>query len=406
MKIPKPIMVAGLAACGLAIAAFATWRAAVGPTVEAYRVQRSELTQTVVASGRVESPRRVQLGSAVVGTVAEVPVGEGARVAAGDLLVALDDAEARAAQAQALSAVAQAEAKLAQVRSTSLPMAAEAARQAEATLVNAEATLRRSEELFARGFVGRAALDEARRGRDVAASQLAAARLQRDSGEAGGSEERVALAAIASARAGLAVARARLALMRIEAPAAGVLIARDVERGSVVQPGKTLIVLSPAGPTQLVIALDEKNLGLLRVGQKALASADAFPDRRFETEVAYINPAVDPLRGTVEVKLSVPHPPGYLLEDMTVSVDIEVARLAAALTVPAEAVHDEGWVLVARDGHARRQAVKVGARGSGRVELAQGVDEGELVLMPSDRRLAEGAVVRARASGGPRTPPT
>jgi len=389
-------MLAGVAAAGVvAVAATAGWRMWAGPTVEAIAVRRADLVQTVVASGRVESPRRVEIGSPLVGTVARVPVTEGASVRAGELLVALDDSEARAALAQARSTVAQAEARLGQIRSTSLPVAAEAVRQAEATLVNAEASLARSKELFARGFIGRAALDEAQRARDVAASQAVSARLQRESAAAGGAEERVAMTALESARATLQAAEARLALTTIEAPVAGVLISRSVEAGGVVQPGKALMVLSPAGATQLVVAIDERNLGLLRVGQKALASPDAYPERRFEAEVTYINPAIDPLRGTVEVKLAVREPPAYLLQDMTVSVDIEVARRQAVLALPAEAIHDGGWVMVARDGQARRQPVKLGVRGEGLVEIAQGLAEGELVLPATAGRVAEGTAVRA-----------
>jgi len=62
----------------------------------------------------------------------------------------------------------------------------------------------------------------------------------------------------------------------------------------VVQPGKALMVLSPAGPTQLVVQIDEKNLHLLTVGQPAQASADAYPEQRFAAEVTYINPSPIP----------------------------------------------------------------------------------------------------------------
>lgn len=391
---PRVLAVAVIIAGACAVGA---WRVVEGPSVDAYAVERGDLVQTVVASGRVESPRRVEIGSQVVGTVASVPVDEGASVRSGQLLVALDDSEARASLEQARSAVAQAEAKLAQIRATSLPVASEAVRQAQVTLTNAETSLKRTRDLFERGFVGQATLDDSQRARDVAASQLKSAELQRESQSAGGTDERVAITALEAARASLRASQAHLDLMTIEAPVAGVLISRSVERGSVVQPGKALMVLSPAGSTQLVVEIDEKNLALLRVGEKALASADAYPDRRFEATVAYINPGIDPLRGTVEVKLDVANPPAYLLQDMTVSVDVEVARLAQVLTVPSEAIREGDWVLVARDGHARRQAVKLGARGLGRVEIAQGLAEGDLVLPSTAPNVGDGKAIRAKA---------
>ena len=124
------------------------------------------------------------------------------------------------------------------------------------------------------------------------------------------------------------------------APRDGTLIARNVEVGDVVQPGKVLMRLSPAGLTQLVVDIDEKNLHLLALGQRALASADAYAQQRFTAELSYINPGVNAQTGSVQVKLDVPNPPPKLQQDMTVSVDIEVARHAQALLLPGSVVHD------------------------------------------------------------------
>jgi HlyD family secretion protein len=334
--------------------------------------------------------------------VERVAVDEGQSVNAGQLLIALDTSELRAAVEQARSAVAQAEAKLAQIRATSLPVADESVRQAQVNLDNAERSLARSRELFAKGFIGQAALDEAQRARDVAASQLKSAQVQRESASPGGTDVRVAQAALDQARANLRAAAAKLDLATIEAPAAGVLISRSVEAGNVVQPGKALLVLSPAGATQLVVQIDEKNLGLLAIGQAALASADAYAGQRFECQVVYINPGIDPLRGSVEVKLAVPNPPRYLLQDMTVSVDVVVARVRNVLSVPADAIHDGNWVLVARNGRAERRDVKLGVRGEGRVQVVEGLREGEVVLPTTLASIHEGSAVRASSNAAPR----
>src|SRR3974390_3463798 len=113
----------GLFALG---ALFGLVRWYVGPQVATYVEKRADVVQTVVASGRVESPRRVEIGSALVGTVAKVPVDEGQAVAAGQVLVALDDSEARAAVESARTAVSQAEARVAQLERTGVPVAQEA----------------------------------------------------------------------------------------------------------------------------------------------------------------------------------------------------------------------------------------------------------------------------------------
>ena len=140
------------------------------------------------------------------------------------------------------------------------------------------------------------------------------------------------------------------------------------------------------GATQLSVLPDEKNLALLRLGQPATASADAFPDRTFPARVAYIAPAVDLARGTVEVKLDVENPPDFLRPDLTVSVNVETGRDPQALVLAAGAIRDPGadpWALVVRDGKASRQPVTLGIRGDGRVQVLTGLAAGEWVVSPA-----------------------
>ena len=192
----------------------------------------------------------------------------------------------------------------------------------------------------ARGFVGQSQLDDAQRNLDVAESQLRAAQLQVETNRLTGSDYALAQTALDQAKSNLFIAQARLGHTVIRAPVDGTLIARNVEVGDAVQSGKQLMALAPAGETQIVVQIDEKNLTQLAVGQKALGSADAFPNRRFAAELFYINPGIDSLRGSVAVKLKVSNPPAYLRQDMTVSVDIEVARHADTVVIPTDAVHD------------------------------------------------------------------
>jgi HlyD family secretion protein len=213
-----------------------------------------------------------------------------------------------------------------------------------------------------------------------------------------GAETAAARAALDQAEANRQAAAVRLEQTVIRAPADGVLISRSVEPGDVAQAGKTLMVLAPAGETQLVLQIDEKNLAHLAPGQKALASADAFPGQRFGAELFYINPGVDAQRGSVEVKLRVPQPPAYLKQDMTVSVDIEVARRDDALLAPADAVRDAAgkspWVLALRGGRAERVPVRLGLRGDAVAEIAEGLGPEERLIPASAVGVAAGDRVR------------
>jgi HlyD family secretion protein len=234
--------------------------------VSVVRVIRQDFVQTVVASGRVETPHRVDVGVQVTGTVRAVPVTEGQTVAAGATLIELEASELRAALDQAQHAVQAASARLRQLQEVQSPLAAQAVRQAQITHDAARDALGRSEALLAGGAIGEAALDDARRAEQVAAAQLGSARQQAASARPSGSDAAAAAAALEQAQAGADLARAKLAYTTIKAPRAGTLIARAVEPGDVVQPGRALMVLSPGGETQLVVEIDEKNLRLLRLG--------------------------------------------------------------------------------------------------------------------------------------------
>jgi HlyD family secretion protein len=370
-----------------------------GPVVDANTVVRADFVQSVVATGHVEAPYRVNIGSQITGVVANVPVSEGQAVKAGETLILLDDSEARAAVIQAESAVAQAEARLRQMRELSLPSAEAALRQAMATLLNAQQSYDRTAKLAANGYSTRAALDDATKSLDIARAQVRSAELQVSTNQAGGSDYVMAETQLNQARASLATAKSRLGYTVITAPRDGILISRDVERGNIVQPSNVLMKLSPTGDTQLVVLIDEKNLGLIAVGQKAIASADAFPKETFAAEVVYINPGIDLQRASVEVKLRMPEPPAYLRQDMTVSVDIAVAERPSALVVPATSLRGmtggKPWVMKVDNGHATRQPVKVGLVSVGKAEIIDGLKAGDLVV-PATATIKDGARIRAR----------
>ena len=358
-----------------------------GPAVPVVSAARRPLVQRVVASGRVLPPSRIQLGSTLTTTVKAVRVDEGDRVKAGQLLVQLDDSAEQAALAQARGGVAQAQARLRQLRGVSSPVALESVRQAELTLRQSEDRYRRLQPLARRGAVSQADLDEATRAVELARSRQQAAAAQAAGTARAGSDSQIVLSGLEQARAAQDAAQARVDQARIVAPASAVVLLRQVEPGDIVQPGRVLLTLAREGETQLVFQPEEKNLGLLQLGQAALASADAFPEQRFAAVVSRIAPSVDAQRGTIEVRLRVPSPPPYLKPDMTVSVDVEVGRRAAALVIPAETIRDDPdgrlWVMVLQGGRAERRAVRLGLRGSGEVEVLEGLGQGEKVVLAS-----------------------
>lgn len=357
-----------------------------GPRVTVHPVQHQEFVQSVVATGRVQAPHRVELSTQLTGTVLRVAVVEGQHVRAGEPLIELESAEQRAELSQAELSQRQAALKLRQIEELQQPLAEQALRQAQANVDSVTRQRQRNRELYEQGFIGQAAVDEAGRAWEVADASLRSARQQLHSIQATGSEYGLALVALAQARAAVQAAQARLAHTRISAPTDGLVIRREAERGTVVQAGRSLLVLAPKGATELVLQVDERNLHLLRPGQRALASPDAYPELQFEATLTRILPGVDAHRGSVEIRLQVPQPPQELRQDMTVSVDIEVARRNKTLVVPIEMIHQAAgpspWVLKLQGRHVHRQPVKLGLRGTAQVEVLHGLVAGDLVVVP------------------------
>ena len=431
--------VAGGAALLLAAGAgFAVWQLR-APQVDALPVRYAPLVRTLQFSARVATLSRVDVGSTITGRVEAVRVTEGAPVRQGDVLVQLESDELRAALAQAQASAQQAQARLAGLRSSGRSAAEAAQAQAQAQLRAAQATLVRAQQLVVQGFYSAAQLDEARRAVDVAQAQARSATAQVQANADVGTEVVQAQAQLELARAGVTAAQARLAQTALRAPADARVLLRAVEPGQIVQPGKALLSLALAGPTQLVAQVDERFLEQLQVGQPASVVADAFADQRFAARVLSIAPAVDAQRGAIEVKFALlEQAPSYLREDMTLSVEVETARRARALVLPQAALRSQGaagaltlgaqsapdgqtgptvagspapdgqgtilpapapaaqaQVLVAEQGRAQPRTVTLGLRTLDAVEVLSGLTEGDTVLR-ADAALQPGARVRPR----------
>lgn len=341
-----------------------------GPQLPGYRLEAGPLVQVVVATGRVISTSRVQVGSEVTGTVIERRVKEGDVVKPGDVLLVLraDDLEAR---------VRQAEAALRELQASTRPQSSASLRQAEAQLAQASRERQRRADLFARQLVSREILEQAEEAEAVARAVADKARLAADAASPGSTAE-------VQLREQVAAARAQRAKAVIRAGIAGIVLTRNAEPGDLVQPGRVLFEIARGGDTEIEVPVDEKNLAALAVGQVAQCIADAWPDRPFRGVVNYIAPGVDAARGTVTIRLRVDPPPDYLRQDMTVSVNVETGRRERALAVPNDALLLEAdgtrAVLAVRDGHLQRVPVRLGLAGLAMSEVLEGVESGDQVL--------------------------
>ena len=366
------------------------------------------LVRSLQFSARVATLSRVDVGSTLTGRVLQVAVAAGAMVKSGDVLVRLESDELRATLAQARAGETQAAARLAGLRSTGRSAAQAGVAQAASVLVAAQADLQRTQELIAQGFVSQARLDEARRALAVAQAQLDGAAAQRAAVAEPGADVAQAQAQLALATSARAAAAARLDQAVLRAPADARVLARAVEPGQIVQPGRALFTLALAGPLQLVAQVDERYLEQLQAGQGASVLADAYPTQRFTARVLSIAPLVDAQRGAIEVRFSVAQPPAFLREDMTLSVEVETARREQALVVPADALRGDTSagqsVWLVRDGRVQARAVRLGLRTLAAAEIVDGLSAGDVVLLgpapqPGKRVRPDTAAALAASTG-------
>lgn len=364
---------------------FALFRWWQGPVLPSYTLSTMPLIQNVVATGRVATVSRAQVGSEISGVVLERRVTEGDQVKPGDLLVVLKSDEL---QAQ----VRQAELALTELATSRRPQAAAELASAKAQLEQAsrEAARRRNAEA---GILSAEEIEQALEAERVARNNYETTRVKAAALAAGQVEE-------ATLREQLAVAQAQLAKTKIRAAVAGTVLTRDVEPGDLVQPGQTLFTIALTGNTEIRVPLDERNLPQLALAQPATVISDAYPDQSFPARINFIAPSIDPQRGTVEVRLTVNPVPDFLRQDMTVSVNVETDKRQRALAIPNDALSNikgnKAVAVLVCDGKIQRQQVTLGLRGLAMSEVSSGLNEGDQVLANAESTLPEGARVRLK----------
>ena len=366
------------------LAAWFGWRHWQGPEVPGYRLEMRPLVQRVVASGEVDSQSLAQVGSEITGVVKARHVREGDSVQAGDLLLELRDDEQQAR-------LREAEAALQQLVDSQRPQAQAALREAQSNLIQATRERERRDELFDRQLVSAEQREQARQTEISARVARDRAQLTAAAAAPGGSDEQVL-------QQRLAAARAALERTQIRAQVDGMVQVREVEPGDLVQPGSILLQIARADSREIIVPLDEKDLGPVKVGQAALIIADAYPLETLEGRVSFVAPAVDTSRGTIDIHLDLQQPADFLRQGMTVSVDIRTGSRDQALVLSNDALlNRQGQQAEVLRWTGQRQGervpVQLGLRGTGLTEITQGLTAGDVVLADE---VAEGQRVRVR----------
>jgi membrane fusion protein (multidrug efflux system) len=324
-----------------------------GPVgVEVARVARMALAEEATAVGTLRANESVTLRSEVSGRIQRVNFGDGARVARGAVLVALD-ASVTAAEVE----------------------------QARAERALALANFDRTAELAARNFVSQSAKDQASANLKVQDAKLR-------------------------------LAEARLAKSDIRAPFAGVMGLRNVSPGDFVKDGTDLAVLEDISSMKVDLRMPERYFGRLQRGMPIQVSFDSLPGKTFTATLDALDVQVDANGRSLLARGRLANPDGALRTGMFARARVLLRENANALVVPEESLNPQGndvFVWRVDGGKAVRTRVQTGLRREGKVEIVQGLSAGDAVVTAGQLRLQrDGQEVRmidpSRPPGGPGGP--
>jgi len=312
------IVVALIAAATLALLGTRSGTRTGSPRFRTEKVTRGDLTVTVTATGNLEPTNQVDVGSEVSGLVEAVFVDDNDRVSSGQVLARLDTSKLNDEVANAEAALAAAEAHVLQ--------AAASVKEADANL----ARLEKVAELSGGKVPSVAELDTAE-----ATSARAAA------------EEASARAAVAQARASLSSAETSLAKASIRSPIDGVVLAREVEPGQTVAASFQAPVLftlaEDLAAMELLVDVDEADVGQVRDGQPATFTVDAYSSRHFPAVIQRVGYGAHTKDGVVSYTtvLSVDNDDLSLRPGMTATAEITTIERTDVLLVPNAALRFE-----------------------------------------------------------------
>lgn len=263
---------------------------------------------------------------------------------------------------------------------------------ARARVQEAEANLKSAEANRNQVELTRQALEEARAQYKQAETALEQARSNLRQIRLREADIATAKAQRARAEAQLYNAQVQLDSTTITAPRDGVVIARNVEEGTIVPPGAslfsqgtTLLQIADTSRMYVEVSVDEADIGLVRIGQPVLIMIDAFPAERFRGRVSRIDPqaVLEQNVTVVKVRVEVLKPDERLKPGLNATCEFLVTRKPNVIAVPNEAVQESdagNYVEVLAQGRPQRRPVKVGVQGNELTEIIEGLREGETVV--------------------------
>jgi HlyD family secretion protein len=357
--------------------------------VRAEKVVRQEIASVISTNGKIEPIDSFEAHAPAPATVNKVLVAEGDHVKVGQLLVQLDDADARAQAARALAQLRSAEAAISGIKAGGTQEEVLTLRsdltKAQAERDDAQRNLAAIQRLRQTGAASPAEVEGAQNRQKKAEADV---ELLQSKLKARFSSPEVAKveASAAEARAAYNAAEDLLHHSNVTAPFAGTVYQLPVKRGSYVNGGELLVQVANLDKVRVRAFVDEPEIGRLAKGQKVEVKWDATPGRTWEGTLTRVPTSVTMVgtRTVGEITSEIDNTDRKLLPNVNVNVSIISARHDNALTVSREAVHDldgKRYVYKIDEDKIQPQEVQTGLSSLTRVEVVKGIPEGARIAL-------------------------
>lgn len=360
--------------------------------IHAAPVVRTELVNTVSTNGLVEPVKNYEFHSPLATTVRTLDVQQGARVKTGQLLMQLDDINARARVASAESALRNAEAGNDAIRQGGTleerqSLSSTIARD-QMDLAQKQRELTALQNLQATGAASASEVEASRQRLALAQDTLHTDQARQQTRYSAPERER-ASSAVADAEANLAAAHAVLNQTTMRAPIDGTVYSALVGRSDFVEEGKLLLQMADLKDLRVRAYFDEPEIGRLAVGQSIRVVWEAQPGKEWHGHIVQVPSTivVYNTRNVGEVLVAIdPDDSGLLLPETHVTVTVTTSREPNTLTIPREALHSENgkpYVFRVVDGDLVRTQIAIGTPNLTQVPVTSGLQEGEIVATGS-----------------------
>ncbi|MBI2164257.1 MAG: efflux RND transporter periplasmic adaptor subunit [candidate division NC10 bacterium] len=371
-------------------------------TISVAQADGRDVERTVQIVGTLLAQEEVTLANEVPATLGKILVDLGDRVRKGQVVIQLDEREARLEVERAIANLQAAREALARARQM-LDWNRANVERSQAVLSDAQTNLKRFQDLFAEGAISASQRDSAQTQSDVALASVRANEAQYESDRAAAKN---AEANVEQASTALELARKRLRDTEIVAPFDGFVRKRLVNVGETYKEKTPLMSLVAIQALKLQGEVPERFAPRLGAGRPVRVEVEAYPGRTFTGTITRVSPAVDVESRTFTVEASVPNPGGVLKPGFFAKASILTGVERNVPFVPEEAVVTFAGIVkvyVIADGKAEERRVTTGQRRDGRVEILEGVKVGETVASSGLSQLATGTTVavQAGARGAP-----